>query len=330
MPIDELPNEILMLIVANLRARDLKSLALTFNKSITESCLPLLRPLSAKRGNAKYISSRYKRLCHFDVVDLDSQKYHGSLEDAWLRWKDAWDPLEVDQELPRLKSFDLPSGSIHGPTRTPKSSSLLTIDQWQMLLAKGRSMGIEIPLSFWKAVSDPEIIAQMTSPDGSYVEVQEFVLMHSRITGGGLGFMLPFLHHRADYWSWYLYFEPGDEQRHCVLCVDNVLKSTDIDDQLMWELHRRNLTDHDRRMAQLYDVHHQMIDSTEVYLAGFCFRDWLAQRLFMGVRSHFMAAEAAEMETRDQRNSEYPTLLAPVNPQKRVGRLRQWFRALRH
>lgn len=262
-----------MLIIAQLRTWDLKSLALTFNKSVTETCLPLLRPLSAKRRNTKYITSHCDRLCHFDVVDLDSRHYHGTLEDAWLSWKDARDPLEVDQELPRLESFDFPSGSIHGLTRTLGSSTLLTIDQWRMLVAKGRSMGIEIPLSLWKAMSDTNIIAQMTSPDGSYVEVQEFVLRHSRITGGGLGFMLPFLHHRDDYWSFYFYFEPGDEQRHRVLRVDNVLKSTNVDDELMWELHGSNLIDHDRQMALLYDVRHQMIDSTEVYLAGFCFRE---------------------------------------------------------
>lgn len=275
MNIDKLPRELLLLIIANLRVRDVRSLALTFNKHIFDNCLPLLQLLTTQRCNNKYAASLFPQLSHQDFIDIHSLRHYGSFGDLSHRWIDAWGPIENDQELLRLAVHNP-----HDPGRAQHYSNPLTIQQWHSISEFARSLEIEMPTSFWDAMSDPNIVDQMATADGGHFKVQEFMLMPAKITRGVIGYMLPFLHHPDEQWSWYLYFEPGREHWHCVLRIDNVMKTTNVDDELMWEVLSNVITDEDREVATLHNVRLEMIDSDNIHLMGFSFREWLAQRLF--------------------------------------------------
>lgn len=233
MGISQLPEEVLLLVLANLHIQDIKSLALTFDKDIATTCLPLLRPLSAKLRNEKAMADRFQRqgLRASEFVAVDFSLRREGLSEPWHRWVDLWDAVEIDQEeLPRLSALDIPSGPASELARAWSRPNPLTTHQFQTLAAKAESLDVHVPPSFWKAMSDREMIDQITLAGNSFIQVEEFELLKTTVTAPKIGFMLPFLYEPDRYnCCWYLYLEPGEEHRHCVLSMLDVGQTTDID-----------------------------------------------------------------------------------------------------
>lgn len=304
MDITCLPGEVLLLVLANLRTQDVRSLALTFNKNIIAVCVKFLQPLCVQIRNEKDMAHRfrYRDLSKTDFVDpralqrreegrsivwwIDAWGQHREgLNGLWQEYIETWDILEcAEAELPSLPADFTAGGALECTeyvTRDPRPSTLLTSDEIQTFSNKATSLNVKIPPGFWKAMSDEETIRAMTLAGDSYIEVKSFELCHTRITKPQVGYLLPFMHDPdKQECSWYLYLEPGPEYRCCVLRIFDVLKTTNIDDEFMWDILSEAITADDRRIADERDVRLYLMDSTNIGIAGFCFRDWIAHRLF--------------------------------------------------
>jgi hypothetical protein len=323
MALDQLPHEILALIIQRLGTWDLKALALTWNKAVTSACIPVLRRLSDQVYDEKHFRSLFpQEYCHdFIKIDMVHCQCRGCLGSIWRRWIESYDPLEREIDFPHLEEIDLGEATIspqYVASFRVYSSAPITRDRQQRLSEKAASLAVQIPPSFWKAMSDPVTVSRLSIPASSryHVEVKDFVLVHTSITRPNLGFVLPFMHH-DDLWSWCLYLESGERPRHCVIRLYNVLKTTEIDDMLMWEMLSNDLTDDDRQLAERYDVRHEMMSSDEMYLAGMSFQQWLMHNLFIGLRPYLRAVECAESFSDSQELSDGPT--ADVRAKNRRG-----------
>ena len=284
MNIDRLPSEVLLLVLAYLRTDDLRSLALTFNNNITDACVPLLQPLSVKIRNERDMTHRFRfqGLSKADFVDVDDLQRHEGLSGVWHQWIDIWNMVDGhEEELPSSASLGFLSVFGLDVRRCRIPSSPLSMHDMQALSDKATSLDVKVPPSFWKAMSDHEIIDKITMAGKTYVKVKDFDLLATYVTKPKVGYLLPFLH-EADglQRSWYLYLEPGEERRSCILSILNVFQTTNIDDECIWDVLPKVISAEDRRIAKEHDIRVPFMDSDNIRIAGFDFRDWLAHRLF--------------------------------------------------
>jgi hypothetical protein len=93
------------------------------------------------------------------------------------------------------------------------------------LLSSAEQMGLQLPASFVKFMSSPELRDQIPSCTACYFDLPEKIV-ESPVGDGG--YIIRFLNDQQDILVWSLYLQPSGE--HCVLVSNFVLDQTDLVD----------------------------------------------------------------------------------------------------
>lgn len=233
----------------------IESLALTFNKQITLTCLPLLQRLFARRRHAKRMASIFStHNCWrssetIEVIERNREKlgiqatskigmpteseYFTRLQ--YLEFKEDLHWLQPrDQKNAERRSFG------RRATVTP-----LEADQLDDLRTDADTLGITIPPSFMKLFADRTLLNSLkmgrccSGVDGGIRKVPAVV------DNGNQGYSIKMRTFPQDFVNCSIYMESGNQRAHCVL-------------------------------GTLEDSVDEATANEEVYLEAYSFEEWLA------------------------------------------------------
>ncbi|OAL44141.1 hypothetical protein IQ07DRAFT_592577 [Pyrenochaeta sp. DS3sAY3a] len=259
MALDSLPRELLLMITDYLLPTTIESLALTFNKQITLTCLPLLQRLFARRRHAKRMASMFsadncwRSSETIETIEQNREKLGIPAtskigEPTESEYFTRLQYLEFKEDLHWLEPRDEKSAEI----RAFSGYALvlpLEANQLDDLRAEADALGITIPPSFFKLFADKTLLNRLNIGRGCFAVDGGIRKVPAFIDNGNQGYSIRLSTTPLDFVHCSIYMESGNQRAHCML-------------------------------GKLHDSMDEATANEEVYLEAYSFEEWLAMTYF--------------------------------------------------
>lgn len=262
---------------------DIESLALTMNKFLTLTCLPLLEPLFARRHHAEQSISRFGPFVFDNNVPNEVIEHHRELFGIPAS-AELIDPRDVD----RMHSLDYLrlNGDLHwlGPLDSgtdmemqPHKTSEVTTWQLEELQQAATKANVKLPPAFVKFISNKSLMDRIPSSTANFFDITGGLRkVPAAIDGGTGGYNVCMYSDQQGGGYWNLYLVPGEEGAHCVLAsgLDTGDEWEDMSEDEQFD--EFPVTVDERVQAEREGCQMARMMKDDLTLEGWDFESWLA------------------------------------------------------
>jgi hypothetical protein len=217
-----LANELLLQIISYLRAFEIERLARTFNRRLTDACLPHLQSRIAGARNRRLMMDSFSTKDYNYFYDFDINK----LFHSWLAETHTFSPPPTDT-FANLDHFDLrgdlswiyptPSEELQTMFPSPiftRNPPIATAEQMDGLVSAASKLGVSLPLSFRRFMVDEDLHNRFPYC-GEGFTTSPFVKLD--LEAHGVGYATTFLGRDENDLTFYLF--AGDQGRTGVISM---------------------------------------------------------------------------------------------------------------
>lgn len=291
MSLENLPKELLLMTLDYLPLRSIESLALTLNKSITLTCLPLLKPLFTHRRNTQNLTARFGAFgpktgiaCRIvsceELSKPTAREALGISKDAKFRHPD-WETIS---EFVEAVNCDEPLswlGPVDERTATEMQPHLwsykLMDEEVNYLKELCKHKGLTLPPGFLKFVTNKELMDRVPSTTANFFEISPLRKMPAALDCGAGGYLMRIYSDQLGCEYWDLYLDPGEDGAHCVLYneMDSGFAEEDINEDMY-----NCVTEEEIKKAKEEGIIMAPVTHSDISPAGPSFEEWLALTYF--------------------------------------------------